>query len=124
MPPRRTTPQGYDNARRLRKAPTPAEARLWSCLRGSQIHGVNFRRQHAIGRYVVDFCSIKGRLIIELDGSAHIGQTQADVQRTVDLESRGYHILRFWNGEVLNDIEGVRRKILDALSAKGQGRTD
>ena len=82
MPARRTTPKGCDNARRLRKKPMPAEFKLWAYLRGSRLLGVSFRRQHAIGRYVVDFCAPKHRLIIELDGGAHLEQTQQDAHRT------------------------------------------
>ena len=78
--------------------------------------GVSFRRQHAIGRYVVDFCSARHRLIIELDGGAHLEQTLSDSQRTAALRSRGYRVLRFWNHQVMNDIDGVSRAILDALN--------
>jgi very-short-patch-repair endonuclease len=68
MPPRRTTPTGYKLARKLRKEPTPAERKLWSYLRGNKLNGINFRRQHAVGNYIPDFCSPKAKLIIELDG--------------------------------------------------------
>jgi hypothetical protein len=62
MPPRRTTSTGYQKARQLRKELTPAERKLWSALRGDQL-GVSFRRQHAIGPYIADFCCIKKKLI-------------------------------------------------------------
>jgi very-short-patch-repair endonuclease len=68
MPAKRTIPKGYERARELRKVPTPAEAKLWAYLRAGKLNGVKFRRQHAIGNYVSDFCSIKHKLIIELDG--------------------------------------------------------
>jgi very-short-patch-repair endonuclease len=68
MPAKRTTPRGYQRARELRKAPSPAELKLWAYLRGGRFNGVKFRRQHAIGEYIPDFCSIKHQLIIELDG--------------------------------------------------------
>ncbi len=77
--------------------------------------GVNFRRQHAIGRYVVDFVSIKQKLIIELDGSQHLGQEERDAGRTQYLESQGYKVIRFWNDKVMNDIEGVAKAIQFAL---------
>jgi len=116
MPSKRTTPAGYMNARRLRQELTPAETTLWAHLRANKFRGVSFRRQHAIDRYVVDFCSPRHRLIIELDGSAHLGEAVPDGERTAALERRGYRVLRFWNHQVANDIEGVLRAILDALT--------
>jgi len=97
MPPKRTTPEGYERARALRKELTPAERKLWAYLRGNKLNGVNFRRQHAIGNYIVDFVSIKKKLIIELDGSQHLEQTEYDNVRTGYLESQGYEVIRFWN---------------------------
>jgi len=115
MPPRRTTPSGYQHARQLRKEPTPAESRLWASLRGSQLHGVKFRRQHAIGPYVADFCCPKYKLIVELDGSQHLDQQNDDAQRTEYLEAQGYKIIRFWNEQAMNNIEDVLSKITTAL---------
>jgi very-short-patch-repair endonuclease len=102
----------------LRKELTPAERKLWSYLRGNKVNGVNFRRQHAIGNYIVDFCSIKERLVIELDGSQHIDLKEYDIQRTKFLKSQGYSVIRFWNNDVMNDMNGVLRAILFALSDK------
>ncbi len=117
MPVRRTTPKGYQNARELRKEPTPAEAKLWAYLRNDQL-GVNFRRQHAIGNYIPDFCCIKKKLIIELDGSQHIDQTEYDAERTKYFESLGYKVIRFWNNDVMKDINGVIRVIQFAMESK------
>jgi len=64
MPPKRVNPKSYELARQARKEPTPAERRLWLVLRGNKLNGVNFRRQHAIGKYVVDFCAVKKKLAI------------------------------------------------------------
>lgn len=114
MPSRRTTPKGYQLARELRKEPTPAESKLWAYLRGDQL-GVNFRRQHAIGKYVPDFCCIKKKLIIELDGSQHLEQETYDAERTEYFKSLGYRVIRFWNHEVMNNINGVIRAIQIAL---------
>jgi very-short-patch-repair endonuclease len=72
---------------------------------------VNFRRQHALGPYIVDFCSIKANLIIELDGSQHLEQEEYDLERSQYLKSQGYKVIRFWNNDVMNDIEGVVRVI-------------
>ena len=69
--------------------------------------GVHFRNQNAIGNYVVDFCAPRRKLIIELDGNQHLDQEKYDMERTAFLESKGYRVLRFWNHQVMNDIEGV-----------------
>jgi very-short-patch-repair endonuclease len=84
-------------------------------LRGNKLDGVNFRRQHAIGKYVVDFCSPKEKLIIELDGSQHLDQEEYDEKRTEYLASRGYKVVRFWNSDVMNHVEGVILAIHQAL---------
>ena len=99
----------------LRKQATPAEAKLWAYLRRNKVHGVGFRRQHAIGGYIVDFCSPKKKLVIELDGSQHLDQEEADADRTEFLRAKGYTVLRFWNDKVLKDIGGVIRAIEIAL---------
>ena len=91
----------------LRQEPTPAERKLWAYLRGDQLNGVNFRRQHAIGNFIVDFVSIKRKLIIELDGSQHLDQAEYDLERSKYFESLGYQVIRFWNDQVENDINRV-----------------
>jgi very-short-patch-repair endonuclease len=91
----------------LRREPTPAEQKLWAYLRGNKLNGVSFRRQHALGPYIVDFCSIKAKLIIELDGSQQLEQEDYYVERTRYLESQGYKVIRLWNNDVMNNIEGV-----------------
>lgn len=84
-------------------------------LRNDQL-GVNFRRQHAIGPYIADFCCVKKKLIIELDGSQHLDQTADDNERTAFLASKGYRVLRFWNNGVLQDLNAVIQIILEALT--------
>jgi very-short-patch-repair endonuclease len=116
MPPKRANPKGYERARQLRKEPTPVERKLWAYLRGNKLNGVNFRRQHAFGNYIVDFVSVKKKLAIELDGSQHLEQEEYDIERTKYLESQGYKVIRFWNNQVMNDIEGVFRAIETALN--------
>ena len=96
---------------------TLAQARLWSYLRGDQLNGLSFRKQHAIGKYIADFCSPKKKLIIELDGSQHLDQREYDEERTKYLQSRGYRVIRFWNHQVMNDIEGVIRAIIFAVES-------
>lgn len=119
MPPRRTTPQGYEKARQLRKELTPAERKLWAVLRGDQL-GVSFRRQHAIGPYIADFCCVKKKLIIELDGGQHLEQVEYDEERTQYLNAQGYKVIRFWNNDVMKDMDGVIRAILNALEDESE----
>lgn len=102
----------------LRREPTPAERKLWSVLRGNKLNGVSFRRQHAIGNYIVDFVSIKKKLIIELDGSQHLEQTEYDEERTAYLESQGYRVVRFWNNQIENEMDGVIRMLESELNSK------
>ena len=110
----RSNPKTKHHAVVLRKELTPAERKLWAHIRNDQL-GVKFRCQHAIGPYIPDFCSPKAKLIIELDGSQHLEQEEYDSERTEYLELQGYKIIRFWNSDVLNDIEGVILAIMHAL---------
>jgi len=115
MPAKRSNPKTMHRAGELRKEPTPAESKLWSYLRGNKLNGVNFRRQHAIGNYIADFVSIKRKLIIELDGSQHLEQAEYDIVRSQYFASLGYKVIRFWNNQIINDIEGVIQTIQHAL---------
>ena len=107
MPSKTTTPKIMHRAGELRQNQTEAEAKLWSRLRAHRMAGVQFRRQHAIGNYIVDFCSPRRKLIIELDGSQHLDQAEYDLERTQYLEVKGYRVLRFWNNDVMNEIDAV-----------------
>jgi len=102
-----------DRARALRAAQTEVERRLWQRLRNRQLKGAKFRRQHPIGSYIADFICPDARLVVELDGSQHGEERarQADQRRTEYLESQGYRVLRFWNEEVLTNIDGVLETI-------------
>lgn len=111
------------NAGELRKNPTPAERKLWSHLRNRQLNGMRFRNQHAIGNYVPDFCAVNEKLIIELDGSQHLEQTEYDAERTKYFESLGYRVIRFWNQQVMNDLNGVILAIIIALEEIKTGNT-
>jgi very-short-patch-repair endonuclease len=117
MPPKTTTPKMMHRAGELRQNQTEAEAKLWSRLRAHRMAGVQFRRQHAVGKYVVDFCSPRRKLIIELDGSQHLDQAEYDSERTKYLEAKGYRVLRFWNNDVMKDIETVSTAIWNALDS-------
>ena len=112
--PPRSNPKTRTHSIELRKEPTPAEGKLWSRIRNDQL-GVNFRRQHAIGKYVSDFVCVQKKFIVELDGSQHLEQEKYDKERTKYLESLGYKVIRFWNNEVTNNIDGVILAILHAL---------
>jgi len=114
----RTTNTTKHKAILLRHAPTPAEKKLWLYLRASQLDGNSFRRQHAIGPYITDFCCIKAKLVIELDGSQHLEQEEYDLQRTAFLESEGYRVLRFWDNDVMKNIDGVVMTIQETLLNK------
>ena len=100
-------------ARNLRKRLTDTERLLWSKIRAKQIDGCKFRRQSPIGKYIVDFVCHEKRLIIELDGGQHSENIEADRQRDKWLGEQGYKILRFWNNEVLTNIDGVLEVIGD-----------
>ena len=95
----------------LRKETGPAERKLWAYLRTLRTEGVRFRRQHALGPYIVDFCAPRSKLVIEVDGSQHLEQEKYDNQRTAFLGSNGYRVLRFRNGDVMNKIEQVMSEI-------------
>ena len=101
----------------LRKNTTQAEEKLWKHLRRKQMT-VKFRRQHALGNYIVDFCCIEKKLIIEFDGSQHLDLQEYDEVRTQYLESLGYRVLRFWNNQVMKDINGVILAIEYALEER------
>ena len=115
MPPKRSTPKVLHRAGELRKDTTPAEKKLWARLRLMREDGVHFRRQHAIGSFIADFCAPRKKLVIELDGGHHIEQEAQDNERTRYLEAQGYKVIRFWNNQVMNNIEGVILSIINEL---------
>jgi very-short-patch-repair endonuclease len=117
--PSRSNPKTRTHAIELRKEPTPAEAKLWSRIRNDQL-GVNFRRQHAIGKYIPDFVCVRKKLIVELDGSQHLEQEEYDEERTEYLEALGYKVIRFWNGDVMNNMDGVILAIIQALENENE----
>jgi len=107
-----------ERARRLRRDQTDAEQRLWSRLRRNAL-GKSFRRQHPVGRYIVDFICLECRLIIEADGGQHSeDRARHDELRTKWLEERDYKVMRFWNNDILANTDGVIELILIALSER------
>ena len=105
------------NAKKLRCNQTDAEQKLWYPLRAHRFLGLKFKRQKPLGRYIVDFICVEQRLVIELDGGQHAEQTAYDAERDNWLRSEGYTVLRFWNNEVMQELEGVLEKIRLALSS-------
>jgi len=105
------------HAKRLRRDETDCERKLWMHLRARQINGLKFRRQQPVGRYIVDFFCPESQLVIELDGGQHADQVQADQHRTEFLNRSGYRVLRFWDNDVLNNIESVLQRIAEALGS-------
>ena len=124
---------GIPRARALRKSATEAEKKLWEILRRKHIDGLRFRRQFPIGPYFADFVCLPARLIVELDGGQH-GDDAAfiyDQKRTAWLEGQRFRVIRFWNLDVFEDIDGVMDRIADAVreplplapSRKGRGNS-
>ena len=106
-------------ARKLRKSRTDAELRLWYHLRSRQLEGAKFVQQFAIGDYVVDFACRRARLVVELDGGQHTAE--ADAPRTKVIEAFGYRVLRFWNNDVFENVDGVLEAIRqELLIARGE----
>lgn len=109
------------HASRLRREMTDAERRLWSRLRGRRLEGWKFRSQHSIGPYVADFLCWDARLIVEVDGGQH--DEMADGDRTAFLRGQGYRVVRFWNNDVLGNIDGVLERLLLILAEQGSRRS-
>ena len=102
-------------SRELRTNATQSERRLWNYIRNRQLLGIRFNRQVPIGPFICDFVARTPKLIIELDGGQHAVRTAEDERRTGFLASRGYRVLRFWNNEVLENVDGVLSVIEEAL---------
>ncbi|MCC6879277.1 MAG: endonuclease domain-containing protein [Rhodocyclaceae bacterium] len=104
------------NAKQLRSNQTDAEHKLWHHLRANRFMGLKFKRQKPVGRYIADFVCIEHKLIIELDGGQHAEQTAYDTERDEWLRGEGFTVLRFWNNEAMQELEGVLETIRLALS--------
>ncbi len=114
----RTSKAMQSRARELRRAMTPAEKKLWYHIRNNQL-GVEFRRQHAVGGYIVDFFCAKAKLVVEVDGDSHGDpeQEKHDAERTQWLnEQKHYRVARFWNSEILRNVDGVLARMAEMLS--------
>ena len=104
-------------AKQFRQGMTDAERVLWSRLKNQQLDGLKFRRLEPIGKYIVDFVNYEHKLIIELDGGQHSTTdiSRKDANRTLWLEGEGFHVIRFWNNDVLSNMEGVIFTIQSSL---------
>ncbi len=108
-------------ARQLRAESQPGEHRLWAALRGRALGGFKFRRQHPINRFVADFACVEARVVVELDGSHHADQQEADEARTEVLRSCGWLVMRFDNA-ALDDVFGFDHVLADILASCRTGR--
>tara|TARA_R110002073_G_scaffold121737_4_gene264492 strand:+ start:6505 stop:6945 length:441 start_codon:yes stop_codon:yes gene_type:complete len=108
-------------AKEMRRDLTNAEAILWAHLRKGQINGWRFRRQHPIGPYIADFACAKIKLVIEVDGATHgsAREQAADAKRSEFLESKGWRVLRVWNTDIYDNLDGVMQAICAALPPSG-----
>ncbi len=112
--------QTRTRAQSLRRKFTDAERILWSRIKGKQRRGWQFRAQHPVSPYILDFAVVPQRIGVELDGATHSApdERRHDERRQASLESRGWTILRFWNHEVYDNLDGVLRTIADVLPPK------
>ncbi len=101
-----------ENARKMRKEPTEAERRFWNAVRAHRLEGMGFRRQLPIAGYIVDYACASHMIIVELDGSQHADNQDYDAIRSARLEADGWTILRFWNDDILHDLDNACRHIL------------
>jgi crossover junction endodeoxyribonuclease RuvC len=103
----------------LRRDATDAEKLLWAKLRNAQLEQAKFRRQEPILGFTADFVCHEKRLIVEIDGSQHAWQTDKDERRTRMLEQAGFRVVRFWNNDVLGNLDGVLEQLRESLLAPG-----
>jgi very-short-patch-repair endonuclease len=106
------------HARTLRRRPTAAERLLWRHLQNRELAACKFRRQVPIGPYVADFVCFAARLVIEVDGGQHATLRPADARRDRWLAAQGFRLLRFWNNDVLDNLDGVLQTIAVALAGQ------
>lgn len=108
-------PEFVNKRKALRRDQTDAESIFWQKIRNKQLKGYKFFRQYSVGPYIIDFYSPKLRLAIELDGSHHLKNKEYDQERTIFLESKNIRVLRFWNNDVIDDLDSVLKSIWEKL---------
>jgi very-short-patch-repair endonuclease len=111
----KASPVTKARSQELRRDMTDAERKLWSVLSARQLGGVKFRRQVPLGPYIADFASHEAKLIIEIDGGQHAENRSHEDVRSAFLRDEGYQVLRFWNNDVLGNLEGVHAIIVAAI---------
>ena len=104
-----------ERSRELRNNATEAERKLWPHLSARKLRGIRFNRQFPVGQFICDFVSREHRLVIELDGGHHAANADYDARRTLFLNAQGYRVLRFWNNEVIDNLDGVLTMIEEVL---------
>ena len=109
--------EALDRARHLRRHATEAETRLWQHLRGRRLGNHTFRRQVWTGPFIADFLCMDAMLVVEVDGSQHIGDAAYDADRTAFLANKGYRVIRVWNNDVMQRMDDVLAAILSALGS-------
>lgn len=117
MPHHDVRPTTRGNARRMRAAMTDAELKLWNAVRAHRLMGLSFRRQMPIAGYIVDFACPQYKIVVEVDGSGHAmpHTLNDDAERSERLAAAGWTVLRFWNDDVLKDIDGVCTHIVRVI---------
>ena len=113
---KKSTEKSFNNAKQLRKNTTEAEKLLWYYIKNKQVKNYKFRRQAAIGNYIVDFLCPKRKLIIELDGGQHNDNIKYDENRTKYLNTLGYKVLRFWDNDVFKNMNDILETIYRELN--------
>jgi len=103
--------------REMHREPTPAEDELWEALRGRRLDGLRFRRQHPVGRFVLDFYCPIHKLVVEVDGDVHDSQQDHDAERTAVIEAHGYRVMRSRNEEVMQNLPAVLSRIRTETSS-------
>ena len=111
-----STEKVLTNAKTLRANQTEAEQRLWYHLRAHRFMDLKFKRQKPMGRFIVDFVCVERQLVIEIDGGQHAERARYDQLRDAWLRDQGYTVLRFWNHEVMHQLEGVLEQIRSTLT--------
>lgn len=109
-------------ARKLRGNTTEAEKKLWRVLRARQFLGLKFRRQSPVAGFIADFLCEERRILVEADGGQH-ADNPADTDRTARLQAAGYHVIRYWNNDIMNNLEGVLEDLRGRVAAIADGRT-
>jgi very-short-patch-repair endonuclease len=108
------------HAKVMRKNLTKAEAVIWSKIKGKNLNGHHFRRQHPIGPFIVDFACVEGMVVLEIDGGTHMTSEgiAKDARRTAFLEGEGWHVVRVWNNQVYDNRDGVLRALGEIVTAR------